>query len=45
MKYLCTNIHNSKGDDVVPVHTMRAQRGGGHIAPLTLKTSVLDVGK
>jgi len=42
MRYLCTNIHKGKGDDVVPVHTMRAHKGSGRIAPPSLKTSVLD---
>jgi hypothetical protein len=39
--YIC----KGKGDGDVPVNTMKAYKGSGSIAPLILKTSVLDVGK
>jgi hypothetical protein len=38
-------IHKGKGDGDVPVDTMKAHKGSGCVAPLILKTSVLDVGK
>jgi hypothetical protein len=38
-------IHKGKGDGDVPVDTMKAHKGSGCIAPLILKTFVLDIGK